>query len=124
VPTDLEPADLGRLGPDDEEPPLPDEASALVIEAAAAPTAQVEARVDQVLHVRFAGGSGAEVAMEMFRQVIRSHPGTTRVVIHVPGGRAGDDLPMELRTGVAYDAELLAEVGRRLGPSAVDLRLA
>jgi hypothetical protein len=124
VPTDLEPEDLGRLGPDDDEPPLPDEVSALVTEAASAPTAPVEAGVDRILHVRFAAGAGTEAAMETFRQVIRSHPGTTRVVIHVPGGRAASELPMELRTGVAYDAELLAEVGRRLGPSAVELRLA
>ncbi len=39
----------------------------------------------------------------------------------VPGGAA---LPMELRWGVAYDAELLAEVRRRLGDELVDLRLA
>jgi hypothetical protein len=30
---------------------------------------------------------------------------------------------MELRTGVAYDADLLAEVGRRLGGGAIELRL-
>jgi DNA polymerase-3 subunit alpha len=124
VPTDLEPEDLGRLGPDDDEPPLPDEVSALVAEAATAPTAPVEAGADRILHVRFAAGAGTEAAMETFRQVIRSHPGTTRVVIHVPGGRGASELPMELRTGVAYDAELLAEVGRRIGPSAVELRLA
>ena len=124
VPTDLEPADLGRLSPDDDEPSLPDEASALVVEAAQAPTAQVEAAADQVLHVRFTVGTGTEGAMETFRQVIRSHPGGTRVVLHVPGGRGGGELPMELRLGVAYDAELLAEVGRRLGPGAVELRLA
>ena len=123
VPADLEPADLGRLSPDDDEPPLPDEATALVVEAAAAPTTQLEAAADQVLHVRFTLGSGTEGAMETFRQVIRAHPGGTRVVLHVPGGRGGE-LPMELRLGVAYDAELLAEVGRRLGPGAVELRLA
>jgi hypothetical protein len=124
VPTDLEPEDLARLGPDDDEPPLPDEASALVAEAAAAPTAPLEAGADQVLHVRFSGGIGTEGAMEAFRQLIRARPGATRVVIHVPGGRSGVPLPMELRTGVAYDAELLAEVRRRLGPSAVELNLA
>jgi hypothetical protein len=123
VPTDLEPEDLGRLGPEDDEPPLPDEASALLVEAAGAPTAPVEAGSDRVLHVRFVVGAGTEDAMETFRQVLREHPGTTRVVIHVPGGRGGE-LPMELRTGVAYDAELLAEVGRRVGSSAVELRLA
>ena len=110
VPTDLEPEDLATLGPDDDEPPLPDEASALVAEAAAAPTAPLEAGADQVLHVRFSGGTGTEGAMEAFRQLIRARPGATRVVIHVPGGRSGVALPMELRTGVAYDAELLAEV--------------
>ena len=31
---------------------------------------------------------------------------------------------MELRRGVAYDAELLAEVRRRLGDGLVELRLA
>jgi hypothetical protein len=31
---------------------------------------------------------------------------------------------MELRRGVAYDAELLAEVNRRLGEGIVELRLA
>ena len=43
------------------------------------------------------------------------------MVIHVPAGRGGGELPMELRSGVAYDAELLAEVGRRLGPGSVEL---
>jgi DNA polymerase-3 subunit alpha len=124
VPPDLEPEDLARLGPDDDEPPLPDEASALVAEAAAAPTAPLEAGAGQVLHVRFVGGTGTEVAMETFHQLIRSRPGATRVVIHVPGGRSGTALPMELRSGVAYDAELLAEVRRRLGPGAVQLSLA
>jgi hypothetical protein len=123
VPADLEPADLAGLGPDDEEPPLPIEANARAIEAADAPTAPIEAGDGRVLHVRFAGGAGAEGAMETFRQVIRDHPGSTRVIIHVPAGRSGGDLPMELRSGVAYDAELVAEVGRRLGPGSVELQL-
>ena len=38
--------------------------------------------------------------------------------------RGGEALPMELRRGVAYDAELLAEVHRRLGDGLVELRLA
>ena len=61
--------------------------------------------------------------MEAFRHLLRSHPGSTRVVIHVPSGRGGGELPMELRTGVAYDAELLAEVGRRLDPGAASISL-
>ena len=36
----------------------------------------------------------------------------------------GAALPMELRRGVAYDTELVAEVRRRLGDGVVDLRLA
>ena len=41
---------------------------------------------------------------------IRSRPGATRVVLHVPQGGGRDALPMELRVGVAYDADLLGEV--------------
>ena len=44
--------------------------------------------------------------------------------VHVPGPGGGDALPMELRRGVAYDTELVAEVRRRLGEGIVDLRLA
>ncbi len=108
---------------DDDEPAFPDEVNAQVARAASAPTLPVEAGADQVLHVRFTGGSGTEGAMEAFRQLLRAHPGATRVVIHVPSGRSGGELPMELRSGVAYDAELLAEVHRRLGPGAASLSL-
>jgi hypothetical protein len=62
--------------------------------------------------------------MEAFKAVLRDRPGATRVVIHVPGPSGGEPLPMELRRGVAYDAELLAEVRRRLGDGMIDLRLA
>ena len=44
-----------------------------------------------------------------------------RCVVHVPAP-GGSALPMELK-GVAYDAELLAEVRRRLGEGIVDLAL-
>ncbi len=120
------PESSGSGGTDleDDEPPLPDEARARVAGAARAPTLPLEARPDQVLHVRFAASAGTERAMEAFRQVLRSHPGATRVVLHVPAGRSDAELPMELRSGVAYDAELVAEVGRRLGDGSVELRLA
>jgi hypothetical protein len=61
--------------------------------------------------------------METFRQLARERPGDTKVVVHVPapGGAA---LPMELRTRVAYDAELLAEIRRRLGEGIVQLSVA
>jgi hypothetical protein len=62
--------------------------------------------------------------MQTFKAVLRERPGATRVVIHVPAPGDGSALPMELRSGVAYDAELLAEVRRRLGEGLIDLRLA
>ena len=63
-------------------------------------------------------------AMEQVKDLLRSRPGATRVIIHVPAAGGGTALPMELRRGVAYDAELLAEVRRRLGDGLVDLHLA
>jgi hypothetical protein len=107
--------------PFDSEPALPDDARGLARAAAAAPTVPTEASADQVLHVRFIGGATAERTMEELRTLIRARPGATRVVLHVPGVRGGE-LPMELRSGVAYDADLLAEVTRRLG-SGVELQL-
>jgi hypothetical protein len=62
-------------------------------------------------------------AMEEIRSVIRTRPGATKVVLHLPSG-GGEVLPMELRTGIAYDAELVAEVDRRVGRGIVELRLA
>jgi hypothetical protein len=91
-----------------------------------APTNPVTAGPGSVLHVRFSEAAGTERlvgAMEQVRTVLRSRPGPTRVVLHLPQG-GGEALPMELRSGVAYDAELLAEMGRRLGDGMVDLRLA
>jgi len=77
-----------------------------------------------VLNVRFEGAGPDQLvaAMQAFRQLIRERPGETRVVIHVPAP-GGSALPMELRP-VAYDAELLAEIRRRLGGDLVDLNLA
>jgi hypothetical protein len=62
-------------------------------------------------------------AMEAFRGLLVERPGATRVVLHVPTPSGGSSLPMELRRGVAYDAELIAEVRRRLGEGLVDLSL-
>ena len=63
-------------------------------------------------------------AMEQFKSLLRDRPGSTRVVLHVPAPGGGSALPMELRRGVAYDTELVAEVRRRLGEGVVELRLA
>jgi len=114
-------------GPDqDDEPSVPDEARARIV-ADATSDAPVDAGPDTILHVRFAGSAAPDRvvgAMQAFKAVLRDRPGATRVIIHVPSTVGGAALPMELRRGVAYDAELLAEVRRRLGDSLVELRLA
>ncbi len=127
IPTYAEPPGAAVAGREDDEPPLPDEARARTSAAAAAATAPTEAGPGTTLHVRFAGGAAPDAvvrAMEGVREVLRSRPGGTRVVVHVPQGGGKPPLPMELRSGVAYDAELRAEVARRLGDSAVELSLA
>jgi len=110
-----------------EEPPLPDEARDRAVAAAASTTTPREAGPGGVLNVRFATAAGTERlvgALEAVRSVLRSRPGATRVVIHLPQGTGRPPLPMELRSGVAYDAELPAEVRRRLGEGLVELDLA
>lgn len=117
----------GVQPPDDrDEPSVPDEARARIV-ADATGDAPVDAGPDTVLHVRFvaiAPGDRVVGAMETFKAVLRDRPGETRVVIHVPGPGGGAPLPMELRRGVAYDAELLAEIRRRLGDGLVEVHLA
>lgn len=112
--------------PDDhDEPPVPDEARAMVVATAIADT-PIEAGPSSVLHVTFSAIASSDRlvgAMEAFKSVIRERPGETRVVIHLPASAGSASLPMELRRGVAYDAELLAEVRRRLGDGLVELSL-
>jgi DNA polymerase-3 subunit alpha len=117
----------GGVQPSDDrdEPPVPDEARARIVADATA-DAPVDAGPNTVLHVKFASIAQSDrvvVAMETFKAVLRDRPGETRVVIHVPGPGGGTALPMELRRGVAYDAELLAELRRRLGEGLVDIHL-
>lgn len=110
----------------DVEPALPDEARSRAAAEAAAATDPVDVAPEGgILHVRFGGVPATELvaAMETFRQLARERPGDTRVVVHVPA-QGGSALPMELRSGVAYDAELLAEVRRRLGDALVQLSVA
>ncbi|MBI3748102.1 MAG: hypothetical protein HY262_04555, partial [Chloroflexi bacterium] len=109
----------------DESPPVPDEARARIVADATA-GAPTDAGPHTVLHVRFAGTAPTDRvvgAMESFKAVLRERPGETRVVIHLPAAAGGATLPMELRRGVAYDAELLAEVRRRFGDGLVELQL-
>ena len=130
IPTYLEPAGTVAVADEahdlHEEPSVPDEARARILADATA-DAPVAAGPDAILHVRFEGAAAPDrlvTAMEAVKALLRDRPGATRVVIHVPAPGGGATLPMELRRGVAYDAELLAEVRRRLGDGLVDLRLA
>jgi DNA polymerase-3 subunit alpha len=118
------PDDLVALSPDREEPPLPDEARAAAARASSAPTAPLDAPEAGLLTVHFTRGADTNRivwAMEELRGILREHPGATRVVLRVPA--AGGTLPLEIRRGVAYDAELLAEVRRRLGEGLVRLEI-
>ncbi|HEY5630189.1 MAG TPA: hypothetical protein VIR16_11830, partial [Candidatus Limnocylindrales bacterium] len=110
----------------DVEPALPDEARSVAAAASSSPTVPLEVAGESLtLHVRFSRAPSLQLvpAMEALRQVIRERPGDTAVVVHVPGP-GGAVLPMPLRTAVAYDAELIAEIQRRLGAGMVDLALA
>jgi hypothetical protein len=114
-----------ELGDHDVEPALPDEARSRAVAEAASATAPLEAGRDgDALHIRFASAPGPRVvdAVKVITQLVRERPGDTEVVLHVPapGGRPQ---PMPLPRRVAYDAELLAEVRRRLGEGFVDLQL-
>ena len=108
-----------------EEPPLPDEARAVAAAAAEAPSRPVEASPGAILNVRFSRDAGPDrvvSAMQAFKGVCasgRARRGSSSTCRR-PGGSA---LPMELR-GVAYDAELVAEVRRRVGEGIIDLQLA
>jgi hypothetical protein len=108
----------------DDEPSVPDEARARIIADATA-AGPLDAGPDTTLHVRFASSAPSDRvigAMESFKSVLRDHPGSTRVVIHLPS--PSGPLPMALRRGVAYDADLVAEVRRRFGDGMVELDLA
>ena len=120
-----EPAAFAVLAPDrDEEPPLPDDVGSAIVEEAAAPTAATEAGPGQVLHIRFSDAPNERIvaAFSELRELIKSRPGPTPVVLHIPAG-AGRAHEMRLGVGIAYDAELLAEVRRRFG-DLLELRLA
>jgi hypothetical protein len=120
-----EPPSVEFLDPEHEdESPLPDEARSRVLAEETAPTRPVEALPGQRLHVRF-GETAQETlvgALESLRQVLQARPGETPITLHIPAG-AGRVQPMELRNGVAYDAELVTEIQRRLGKGLARLDL-
>jgi DNA polymerase-3 subunit alpha len=120
------PDDPAELAPERDEPPLPEEAQAVAAHASAQPTTPLEAPDGGVLNVRFTRGAEMHrivLAMEELKVVFKEHPGATRVVFNLPGP-AGGTQPFPLRSGVAYDAELMAEIHRRLGEGLVRLDLA
>jgi hypothetical protein len=105
------------VSPDgDDEPPLPDDVATAMATAAAASTIPVEAGPDQTLHIRFANAPDERIvaAFTELRTLIRSRPGATPVVLHIPAG-PGRSREMRLGIGIAYDADLLAEVSRTFG---------
>jgi hypothetical protein len=112
-----------ELGDRDVEPALPDEARSRAAAEAGADTAPMEALLPgSALHVRFGSAPAAQVveAFKVITQLVRERPGDTEVVVHVPAP-GGQPQPMPLPRRVAYDADLLAEVRRRLGDTFIQL---
>jgi hypothetical protein len=74
------------------------------------------AGAQQVLHIRFAPASDERLValFAELKTLIKSRPGETAVVLHIPAG-PGRTQEMRLGVGIAYDMELAAEVGRRFG---------
>jgi hypothetical protein len=111
------PSSIQTLAADgSEEAPLPEDAATDVSGAAVSSTPPLEAGPGQVLHIRFGAAPDDRIvwAFTELRTAIRARPGATPVVLHIPAG-PGRTREMRLGPGIAYDAELLAEVDRRFG---------
>jgi len=108
-----------------EEAPLPDEVARTLPTSPSAPTSALDASPAGRLHVRFARFDQDRLVsvFEEVARALRGRPGATPVVLHIPLG-AGQEETMEARYRVAYDPELLAEIGRRVDPALVTLELA
>jgi hypothetical protein len=121
-----EPSSVYALAPDGgDDPPWPDEALARLSAQDSATTLPVEASPGQVFHVRFRSAPAELVvqALETLRDIFRVRPGNTAVVLHLRDG-GGHEREMRLPREIAYDAELLADVRRRLGEDLVELTVA
>ena len=121
----LEPSSVSAIATDhDEEPPLPDEARRQLVAAEEAPTAPIQAGPGQALQISFQPRVQEEIVrgFGVLRELIHEHPGETPVVLRIPVGH-GREQRLELRRGVAYDAELLSTIRRRLGEGLVELEL-
>jgi hypothetical protein len=58
-------------------------------------------------------------AMEVVKSELRSRPGSTKVVIYIPQAGGAQQLPMEIRSGVAWDPSFPAAIRGRVGATAV-----
>jgi DNA polymerase-3 subunit alpha len=86
----------------------------------------VEIPADAVLHIKFKARQSVEEtirAMEIVKGELRSRPGATRVVVHIPQAGGAQLLPMEQRSGVAWDAGLPAILRDRVGGDGIELEL-
>ena len=74
------------------------------------------------LHIRFTAGQSVEEtirAMEVVKSELRARPGGTKVVVYIPQAGGAQQLPMEIRTGVAWDPSFPAAIRGRVGAAAV-----
>ena len=86
----------------------------------------VEIPAGTVLHIKFKARQSVEEtirAMEIVKGELRSRPGATRVVVHIPQAGGAQLLPMEQRSGVAWDAGLPAILRDRVGGDGIELEL-
>ena len=86
----------------------------------------VEIPAGAVLHIKFKARQSVEEtirAMEIVKGELRSRPGSTRVVVHIPQAGGAQLLPMEQRSGVAWDAGLPAILRDRVGGDGIELEL-
>jgi len=86
----------------------------------------VEIPAGAVLHIKFKARQSVEEtirAMEIVKGELRSRPGATRVVVHIPQAGGAQLLPMEQRSGVAWDAGLPAILRDRVGGDGIELEL-
>ena len=86
----------------------------------------VEIPAGAVLHIKFKARQSVEEtirAMEIVKGELRARPGGTRVVVHIPQAGGAQLLPMEQRSGVAWDAGLPAILRDRVGGDGIELEL-
>ena len=82
----------------------------------------IEAPPGTALHISFNSNQSIEEtirAMEVVKSELRSRPGSTKVVIHIPQAGGAQRLPMEIRNGIAWDPSFPAAIRGRVGASAV-----